>query len=311
MFYPYKTGSNSAKVLSQALGVKQIKREGSKFKGSPKKVVVNWGCSTLPEEVEKCMIVNEAKYVKIASNKLSFFNYVKDKISIPEFTTDKDEARKWVEEGKVVLGRTTLTGHSGQGIYIMEDLNTFDKTYHGSFKLYVKYIPKKDEYRVHVVEGEVIDVRRKALRQDVHKESANWKVRTHATGFNFVKEGFETPQAVLEESIKAVEAVGLHFGAVDVVWNAFYEKAFILEINSAPGLEGSSVVTYQKAFEKFYKEPVKKKKPEIDFGVIAHLIDNNPVKAVKVAQPMYILEEGEEINLDADLLQGGGDHAAW
>ena len=48
--YPYKTGSNSAKLLSNAVGAKRIKLENSLFKGSPEKRVVNWGNSVVNEE---------------------------------------------------------------------------------------------------------------------------------------------------------------------------------------------------------------------------------------------------------------------
>jgi len=37
--YPYMKGSKSAKALAQALGIKQIKREGSGFKPRGKRVI--------------------------------------------------------------------------------------------------------------------------------------------------------------------------------------------------------------------------------------------------------------------------------
>lgn len=253
MIYPYKNGSQSAKLLSEALGVRRIKLEGSKFKGSESKIIINWGASSVSDEVKKCKIINEPEVVAMVSNKLKFFEAVKGNVNIPEFTTNKDEAKEWIDAGKIVVVREKLTGHSGEGIWLLEDIQMWEEYNHGLAKMYVKYVPKKDEFRVHVVGGNVIDIRRKALRNDVNKEHANWKVRNFDNGFIFAKEGFEAPNEVTEESIKAIEASGLDFGAVDVVWNNYQQKAYVLEINTAPGLEGSSVDNYAAAFEVFYK----------------------------------------------------------
>lgn len=59
---------------------------------------------------------------------------------------------------------------------------------------------------------------------------------------------------MLEQSKLAVKACGLDFGAVDIIWNNHYQKAYVLEINTAPGLEGSSVDNYRKAFEGYNLE---------------------------------------------------------
>jgi len=252
--YPYKAGSQSAKNLAEALGAKRIKLEGSKFKGDPSKIVINWGSSSMSEQTEKCQVLNKPAAVAMASNKLTFFNKVKNIVSIPEFTTKSDVAKEWIEEGSTVLARTTLTGHSGEGIYVIESMEEFDNFNKNSAKVWVKYIPKKDEYRVHVVAGKVVDVRRKGLRNDFNKNNANWKIRNHGNGFVFVKNDVDPPQEVLEQSVAAIAVCGLDFGAVDVIWNNFREKAFVLEINTAPGLEGSTIDSYSEAFNWLYAE---------------------------------------------------------
>ena len=300
MIYSYKFASASAVALSAALGIKRIKTEGSKFKGNENKIVINWGASSLPEEVKNCTVINSEEAVSIAADKLKFFEAVEGKVQVPEFTTDVKVAREWAVEGKIVVARTKLNGHSGEGIYILEDLGSFDSHYHGDFKLYVKYIPKKEEYRIHVVDGVVIDSRRKALSNDFIKEHVNWKIRSHQNGFIFAKDGFDVPEEVLEQSILAVSAIGLDFGAVDVIWNNFYKKAYVLEVNTAPGLEGSSVDNYKEAFEKLYEAGpayVKKKKapfinPEwFDQGIAVQAYQikvKNLGKAAKVAEPVEV-----------------------
>ena len=111
--------------------------------------------------------------------------------------------------------------------------------------LYTRYVPKQDEYRVHVFGGRVIAVQRKARRNDV--ENPNWRIRNHANGFVFAREGVVAPQQVIEQSIMAVAALGLDFGGVDVIFNRHRDTAYVLEINTACGLEGQTVNDYADA----------------------------------------------------------------
>lgn len=301
MIYPYRTGSNSCKSLAAALGVKQIKREGSKFKGNQNKLVINWGATVLSEEVEKCKVVNAPTAVAIASNKLTYFNKIKGKVNIPEFTTNKDKAVEWIDEGSVVVVRTTLNGHSAEGLYLMDEENKHDLHLHEQAKMYVKYIPKKEEYRVHVVEGIIIDARRKALKQGVLKKAANWKVRNHANGFIFAKDGFELPEQVKEQAILAVKEVGLNFGAVDIIWNVFREQAYVLEVNTAPGLEGSTVDNYAKAFEVFYENiPEVGKFEATGKSMVQSIIEKDPVIPEWVIAMMEPGPDPEEELLDEE-----------
>lgn len=260
MIYSYNFHSKSAKALAEGLGVKRIKHENSAFVGSDEKVVINWGCSTLPEEVKKCKIVNNPECVGVASNKLKFFEACEGYVNIPEFTTSKEKAMEWVDEKNIVIARTKLSGHSGEGIIVVEGENDFKHLSGNLVKLWVKYIPKKEEYRVHVVRDEVIDVRRKALKKDMPKEFANWKVRNYSNGFIFRKNDIDPPTQVLSEAVKATQHIGLDFGAVDVIWNELYQKAYVLEINTAAGLEGSTVDAYVEAFLKLFDKQSKRKR---------------------------------------------------
>lgn len=253
MIYSYKKGSNSAKAIADAMGMKQIKLEGSKFKGNPNKVVINWGSSSMSDEAKKCKVMNKPEAVAIAANKLKFFQQVDGLVSIPEWTADAQVAKGWAEDGAVVVARKKLSGHSADGLYIIE-AGEWSKFEGVNFPLYTKYVPKKDEFRVHVVGNKVIDVRRKALKAGYSKEGVNWKVRNLAHGFIFAKDGFEAPQDVLDQSVAAVAACGLDFGAVDVVWNNFRKEAYVLEINTACGLEGSTVDNYASAFKEFLED---------------------------------------------------------
>jgi D-alanine-D-alanine ligase-like ATP-grasp enzyme len=70
-------------------------------------------------------------------------------------------------------------------------------------------------------------------------------VRNLANGFVFQRNGIEVPEVVRQvarDTLLAVE--GLTFGAVDVIFNERANRAYALEINTAPGLEGTTVDDY-------------------------------------------------------------------
>jgi glutathione synthase/RimK-type ligase-like ATP-grasp enzyme len=235
--YPYKKGSKSAKLLADKLDGKVIKREGSNFKENLlKKCVINWGSSGIPYGALN-------RNAPVAGNKLQSFNLLKQAgVSIPPFTTSKEEASVW-SATKTVLARTVLTGHSGNGIVIIPT-DTVSVAMPNA-PLYVQYIPKKAEYRVHVVRGKVIHVQQKKKKEGFESN----KIRSHANGYVFAINDIDPPESVLSEAVKAVEALGLDFGAVDVIYNEKQQKAFVLEVNTAPGLCETTANKYAEAFK--------------------------------------------------------------
>lgn len=251
--YSWNEYSEGAKELASAMKVKRIKHENSKYKGSKKKIVINWGSSQLPDEVSKSKVINSPEAVAKCTNKLRFFEALAGKgVSIPDWTNDYDQAVKWVADGKMVCARTVLSGHSATGLVLMhkDDPKTFVKA-----QLYTKYVPKKDEYRVHVINKRVVDVQRKALRNGFLEEhgadNVNYKIRNLANGFVYVRQGVNAPKQVLDQALNAMNIIGLDFGAVDVIYNDKQGTAYVLEINSAPGLEGTSIDNYVKGLSEF------------------------------------------------------------
>lgn len=251
--YPYKTGSASAKLLSEALGAKRIRREGSRFRGNPEKVVINWGCSELPEEVMNCKVINPPEITNIASNKLKFFKAITEfcnktysHIPLPPYTSSKEEAQSWLDGDNTIVVRHKLTGNSGEGIEIVdpEDGATLPDA-----PLYVLYIKKKQEYRVHVAKGEVVDIQRKARRTDVPDDQIDWRIRNHDNGFIFARNDLQVPRSVGEAAKRACTALNLDFGAVDVIWNDRQGTPYVLEVNTAPGLSGTTLEGYVERFK--------------------------------------------------------------
>lgn len=255
--YPYKAGSRSARALATTLGGKVLRREGGNFLPRSHKKVINWGSSQGPEYI--CL--NTPDKVARVTNKLQFFQDQSDapeeaRTRLPRYSTDRSEATGWSGTDLKIVARTVLTGHSGQGIVIKG---------RGSFgdlpdaPLYVEYIPKDAEYRIHIFNNEVIDVQRKV--KDPTKEPSDWAVRSHQNGFIFTRSNSSgvshkdsSPPDVLEQAKKAMGNSGLCFGGVDVIWNKKRKKAYVLEVNSACGLEGQTVQIYANAVRKYYED---------------------------------------------------------
>lgn len=245
--YAHNPHSEGAKNLAEALGVRRIKHEGSTWRPRLGDKVVNWGGSQIPDfQGVNVAIINPPTFVRRTSNKLTFFEIMdganEDDPRIPAYCTNIDHARRWIQEGHKVVCRTLLTSHSGNGIVIAEMEDQLVQA-----PLYTRYVKKQAEYRVHIVRGRVIDVQRKI--RDPDNTPTDWHVRSHANGFIFVRGSAPPPDDVTTQCLRAFRASGLDFGAVDVIINRAGE-AFVLEINTAPGLTGTTVTNYADAFRR-------------------------------------------------------------
>ena len=242
---PYNSASESAKKLAEAIGAKRIKREGSRYKYKPGDVIINWGCSEIDNpEVMKGVIVNNPEHVDIVSNKKSFFQtYPGNRDYVVQHTTNIDNALLWAAQDFTVVARHNLRGHSGEGIEIVEPGMLMPHA-----PLYTKYKKKTDEYRVHFYGDSLIKFARKGRKLDVPNEDVNWKVRNLAGGFVYALSTFEDmPEQVIEACQDYADNTMLDFGAIDVIYHKPSDRAYILEVNTAPGLSGSTIEAYAEA----------------------------------------------------------------
>jgi len=241
---PYKASSKGAAVLSEALDCGRLRLNGSTLKGRRSIKIINWGSSQLTNpEFAKCTVINSPEDVRDHSNKLSFFKKYRDFDFVVPWTEERETVRQWLVEGDTVIARTILNGHSGAGIVVMKP--DAPETWVEA-PLYTKYRKKKSEFRVHFMNKEIIDVQKKALKEGV--QEPNWMIRNHDNGFIFAREFGELPGVVSEVSQAFVGATSLYFGAIDIIYNERNNSAHILEVNTAPGLVGTTVEKYKEAF---------------------------------------------------------------
>lgn len=249
--YRHNPASQGAKILARTLGIKMIKPDNTAFKPAEDKAVINWGCGRpLPFDTRELTVINQPERVANATNKLRFFEICREarSIEIPRFTRRRVEAEDLLRDCGALFLRTKLQGSCGEGI--VEILSDDDLQRENREGLFVEYIKKKFEFRIHVGDGKVIDRQQKKKRNDVDLEDINWRIRSHANGFVFARSDISVPKCVDEQALAAMEVIGLDFGAVDVIYNQHHKKAYVLEINTAPGLEGSTVLSYKNYFTK-------------------------------------------------------------
>lgn len=244
---PYRGGSRGATALARSLNGMCLRLNGSRFRPRRNDVVINWGNTNNPDLVRLC--THNAIDLRDATNKLNFFERMRGsglENIIPRFWTRPEDIP---DDAFPIVCRTVLAGHSGEGIVIADTRADLVRA-----PLYVAYVKKEQEWRIHVGrraddEGIIIAKQRKARSRAVPDAEVNWQVRNHQNGFIYARnDGQEPPQAVINAAQQALMATDLDFGAIDVIYHSRTRLAHVLEINTAPGLEGETVNDYVRFF---------------------------------------------------------------
>lgn len=239
---PYKMFSEGAKALASKLNILRVDAT-KRFK--PNDLIVNWGNTDISQTKGSPRILN-AKTLN-AKNKLNTLRVLTSEgVSTLEFTRDSNEAKRWIDQGEFVYARTVLDGHSGAGIAIMNSITGFTTT----APLYTKGVIGASEYRVHVFNRKAIDIQKKKRRAENESDGL---IKNLDNGWVFCRENITAPKSVYDTAIKAVSTLGLDFGAVDIIWSTSHNKSIVLEVNTAPGLEGTTLDRYAEAIRSVYE----------------------------------------------------------
>jgi len=182
-----------------------------------------------------------------------------------------------------LVGRTKFH-QGGKGFWLCLTKQHVDKAIADGAQYFQTYVDIKDEYRLHVAFGRVIYAVKKienptetgwitqrkqvindyAVKNNVTldgptidyvlkrlvKEASlpDRIVRSNKRGWKFSNVRLSNLGSPLKNAaIKSVEVSGLDFGAVDCAISAD-NTAFIIEINSGPGLQGTALQKYVEAF---------------------------------------------------------------
>lgn len=258
-FITYAARVSAPRELAELTDILVLKQEGSRYRPRRGDLIINWGCSEIPEVLRghDLRYWNHPNAVKNATNKTKTFQLL-HAANVPavQHTTNIADAISWCNRGKTVIQRNVVSGRQGDGIVICS--RETPPTRDG--RLWTKYFDRKDEYRVHVFKGEVIDVQKKRLTTEVRdrlrrasteaeqaEKSYVYRIRSYPNGWVFCRKGVVCPTSVSTASVAAVRALGLDFGAVDIGFRRSDSVARVFEVNTAPGIEGTSIRTYADA----------------------------------------------------------------
>lgn len=252
---PYNKASKGAKNLAQSLRaalknkVLRVAPDSTTFKPRMTDFNINWGCSKEWYWGNNYKIAD----INMATNKyksficMSIWNSMWPELSIntPDWTDDFTYASKWIEDGHTVFARTILNGHSGQGIVVCTK-----ETGLVPAPLYTLYKKKRHEYRVHIFKEKnlthkVIDVTQKKKRKEA--EIVNTQIRNHKNGWVYARQDIIEPSDLRTQALNAAKCFDLPFIAVDLIWNEYENKCYVLEVNTAPGIDGTTLQKYTDA----------------------------------------------------------------
>jgi len=294
--YIYYSGATdkTGGLLAEALSIKG----GIKSPGTSQKIVIGWGAKTdKAVNLGNAVVLNHPDRIRDNRNKLKALQIMqKSKVAVAPFITSDsvvaELGKKNAAIGLPLIARTNY--HQGGKNFwpcmtrthvneVIDILNNGIKK-KGYFQ---NYIDVKEEFRLHVVNGEVIYAQRKVPRsnmKEAHVEdqmdkikrmaekkgakiddatlkfameyqgskiaSPDLIIKSNTRGYKFSSIKLaNVDKALASEAVKAVEALGLQFGAVDCVKDAD-GKPWIIEVNTGPGLEGTAFKNYVAAFTK-------------------------------------------------------------
>lgn len=253
IIFPYNIGSVGAHELAKALDTICVYPNRS-YRPKPNHLIVCWGGGQLPKwwprsvEFEMNNVLNNPRFIRPAINKLATLEILQNSnVGIPEWTTSKQVAAGWHKKDGIVVARKSLSASEGRGIVVSKPGEPV-----ADANLYTRHLRHKREFRVHVIRGSVVDVSEKRRRSDFEGEP-NPLIRNHRFGWVFCHDNVQCPPAVTREAIKAIAAMHLDFGAVDIGFREKEQLAFVFEINTAPGIEGQTVGHYAEAIRQLCK----------------------------------------------------------
>jgi hypothetical protein len=186
--------------------------------------------------------LNTVEAINNARDKLKTLEILKENnILVPEFTTDLDPVFEgiWFARAKYHT--------QGNDILICEGNTWYNHDY------WIRYTPINKEYRVHVFRNKVIQacIKYKEAGNDGAGEE-NDMIRNLEHGWKF-SELDACNHNLRDLAIASVKALGLDFGAVDII-KGIDGKYYVLEVNTAPGLDNKRLAAYTECFKKYVIE---------------------------------------------------------
>lgn len=200
--------------------------------------VINWGNSTQFDS-RNAVVLNKPEAVALAVDKAaSLKKWREDGVTVPDFY----DSLVGVDRSGIYLARTVLHGSGGAGIVVVREEDEVPEA-----PLYTRYIPKREEYRIHVAFGRPIFAQQKRREREAEQDRNQKLIRNYDNGWVFCP--VDIPEDLGDVAVAACKSLGLDFGAADIIRGKYDGIGYVLEFNTAPGLSSPTLLeSYGKAF---------------------------------------------------------------
>ncbi len=259
-FWQGTRNSESAYNLRKELrtrghNVLRIKGEDSNYSPRGDDLIINWGCSDSPQFTmdnnTPYLCINPPPLITLCSNKISFFQRMREaEVPVPYFTEYRDDAIDlWrTQDFESIYCRTLTQANSGRGIVVAKGEDEIVDA-----PLYTMGINNiKREVRIHIFQGSLLHFAEKKRMGSARLEQdgavIDEDIRNYDNGFIFATHGVSISEEVVSMCIQASSALSLDMVVYDIV-ECTDSSFYFLEGNTAPGLQGSTLIAYADKIE--------------------------------------------------------------
>lgn len=194
--------------------------------------LIRYGSSAIVRDIEETGY-NSPELISVASSKYRFSELMRNgEVYSPIYSRGNPE------EFPVMI-RESLTSSGGRGIHIAKSEEDFKELWRNNF-YWTKYLFLDFELRVHIIDGQIVRIFKKEER-----EQMEFPIRNNSVCDFKLRDLKYYPK--LDDFIKSICAITTltkgFFGA-DIGWDTKKKEYFVIEINSAPGLNENTAKSY-------------------------------------------------------------------
>jgi len=194
-------------------------------------------------------VYNKPEFIEMSGSKKKFHEIVGDDDNMPKTSFDKDEAAEKI--GFPMIAKPS-NGHSGLGIQVFKDQESFDSADHDKLEVYSQYIDKKSEHRLVCFKGEIFAwMERKPMNDKAKSGDGKGEEKM---SFKYIKRNPENVPDSFREVVSKYCGIfkDLPYICFDIMEDKD-GKVYIIESNSQPGVPFDiTVQVYRVLFKDFY-----------------------------------------------------------
>lgn len=294
----------TGKALAEALTAKGIGvTHGTSFPRTKPDLLLCYGCkhgdSWRQAMISGWNVLNDPKKIRGNANKLAALEKMKAaEVAIALPIVETSSIARALERGNIsfpVVGRTKYH-QGGKGFWLCLQKDDVNNAAAEGAQYFQPYIPKGDEFRVHIFGGEHLFTAKKVRRSNPYDEwrterkeaitekAAEREITIDATtldlALEYAPKKMKLPDTairslhrgwvfksvnrpsppIVDLAKKAAQVTGLDFAAVDIMVGDT-GVAYVLEANSGPGLKGQNIDKYVAAIEAKHTELTRVARP--------------------------------------------------